>query len=50
MRALQHSRSYLRTRPISARHLRVFDAVARHLSFSAAAQQALSSIEIQAII
>jgi len=36
---MQPSPSHLRTRPISARHLRVFEAVARHLNFSAAADE-----------
>lgn len=34
-----HSQIHLRTRPISARYLRSFEAVARHLNFSAAASE-----------
>src|SRR6478752_5281416 len=36
---MQHSQTHLRTRPISAGHLRAFEAVARHLSFRAAADE-----------
>jgi len=36
---LQHSQTHLRTRPISAGHLRAFEAVARHLNFRAAAEE-----------
>ena len=38
-RAMQHSQTHLRTRPISAGHLRAFEAVARHLNFRAAAEE-----------
>lgn len=34
-----HSQTHLRTRPISAGHLRAFEAVARHLNFRAAAEE-----------
>ena len=34
-----HSQTNLRTRPISAGHLRAFEAVARHLNFRAAAEE-----------
>ena len=37
--ALQHSENHLRTRPISAGHLRAFEAVARHLNFRAASEE-----------
>jgi LysR family glycine cleavage system transcriptional activator len=37
--AMQHSQTHLRTRPISAGHLRAFEAVARHLNFRAAAEE-----------
>ena len=36
---MQHSRTHLRTRPISAGHLRAFEAVARHLNFRAASEE-----------
>lgn len=36
---MQHSPTHLRTRPISAGHLRAFEAVARHLNFRAAAEE-----------
>ncbi|RYZ12677.1 MAG: LysR family transcriptional regulator [Comamonadaceae bacterium] len=36
---MQHSQTHLRTRPISAGHLRAFEAVARHLNFRAAAEE-----------
>ena len=36
---MQHSENHLRTRPISAGHLRAFEAVARQLNFRAAAEQ-----------
>jgi LysR family glycine cleavage system transcriptional activator len=36
---MQHSQTHLRTRPISAGHLRAFEAVARHLNFRAAADE-----------
>ena len=36
---LQHSENHLRTRPISAGHLRAFEAVARHLNFRAASEE-----------
>ncbi|MDO9290054.1 MAG: LysR family transcriptional regulator, partial [Hydrogenophaga sp.] len=46
--------SHPRTRPISAGHLRAFDAVARHLNFRAAAEelsltQSAVSRQIQAL-
>jgi len=34
-----HSQTHLRTRPISAGHLRAFEAVARHLNFRAASEE-----------
>jgi LysR family transcriptional regulator, glycine cleavage system transcriptional activator len=37
--APQHSESHLRTRPVSAGHLRAFEAVARHLNFRAASEE-----------
>jgi len=37
--APQHSENHLRTRPISAGHLRAFEAVARHLNFRAASEE-----------
>jgi DNA-binding transcriptional LysR family regulator len=51
---MQHSQTHLRTRPISAGHLRAFEAVARHLSFRAAADemaltQSAVSRQIQAL-
>src|SRR5215213_7255137 len=36
---MQHSETHLRSRPISAGHLRAFEAVARHLNFRAAAEE-----------
>ncbi|MGE0330371.1 MAG: LysR substrate-binding domain-containing protein [Ramlibacter sp.] len=36
---MQHSQTHLRTRPISAGHLRAFEAVARHLNFRAASEE-----------
>ena len=36
---MQHSQTHLRSRPISAGHLRAFEAVARHLNFRAAAEE-----------
>jgi DNA-binding transcriptional LysR family regulator len=53
-RAMQHSQTHLRTRPISAGHLRAFEAVARHLNFRAAADemaltQSAVSRQIQAL-
>ena len=36
---MQHSQTHLRTRPISAGHLRAFLAVARHLNFRVAAEE-----------
>ena len=36
---MQHSQTHLRSRPISAGHLRAFDAVARHLNFRAASEE-----------
>ncbi|HVZ42359.1 MAG TPA: LysR substrate-binding domain-containing protein [Ramlibacter sp.] len=36
---MQHSQTHLRTRPVSAGHLRAFEAVARHLNFRAAADE-----------
>ena len=36
---MQHSEHHLRTRPISAGHLRAFEAVARHLNFRAASEE-----------
>ncbi len=36
---MPHSENHLRTRPISAGHLRAFDAVARHLNFRAASEE-----------
>jgi len=51
---MQHSQTHLRTRPVSAGHLRAFDAVARHLNFRAAAEemaltQSAVSRQIQAL-
>ena len=51
---MQHSQTHLRTRPISAGHLRAFEAVARHLNFRAASEemaltQSAVSRQIQAI-
>ncbi len=51
---MQHSQTHLRTRPISAGHLRAFDAVARHLNFRAASEelaltQSAVSRQIQAL-
>ena len=36
---MQHSENHLRTRPVSAGHLRAFEAVARHLNFRAASEE-----------
>jgi len=36
---VQHSQTHLRSRPISAGHLRAFEAVARHLNFRAASEE-----------
>ncbi|MEJ8854561.1 LysR substrate-binding domain-containing protein [Variovorax robiniae] len=36
---MQYSQTHLRSRPISAGHLRAFEAVARHLNFRAAAEE-----------
>jgi LysR family transcriptional regulator, glycine cleavage system transcriptional activator len=36
---MQHSQTHLRTRPVSAGHLRAFEAVARHLNFRAASEE-----------
>jgi len=52
--AVQHSQTHLRSRPISAGHLRAFEAVARHLNFRAAAEemaltQSAVSRQIQAL-
>src|SRR3954452_483015 len=38
-KTMQHSQTHLRTRPISAGHLRAFEAVARHLNFRAASEE-----------
>jgi LysR family glycine cleavage system transcriptional activator len=51
---MQHSQTHLRTRPVSAGHLRAFEAVARHLSFRVAADemaltQSAVSRQIQAL-
>lgn len=51
---MQHSQTHLRTRPVSAGHLRAFEAVARHLNFRAAAEemaltQSAVSRQIQAL-
>ncbi|MDP2449295.1 MAG: LysR substrate-binding domain-containing protein [Polaromonas sp.] len=51
---MQHSKTHLRTRPISAGQLRAFDAVARHLNFRAASEelaltQSAVSRQIQAL-
>lgn len=51
---MQYSQTHLRTRPISAGHLRAFEAVARHLNFRAAAEemaltQSAVSRQIQAL-
>lgn len=51
---MQHSQTHLRTRPISAGHLRAFEAVARHLNFRAASEemaltQSAVSRQIQAL-
>jgi LysR family glycine cleavage system transcriptional activator len=51
---MQHSQTHLRTRPISAGHLRAFEAVARHLNFRAvfeemALTQSAVSRQIQAL-
>ena len=39
MRFMQHSQTHLRSRPISAGHLRAFEAVSRHLNFRAASEE-----------
>ena len=49
-----HSENHLRTRPLSAGHLRAFEAVARHLNFRAASEelsltQSAVSRQIQAL-
>ncbi|SFM78250.1 LysR substrate-binding domain-containing protein [Variovorax sp. OV329] len=36
---MQHSQTHLRSRPVSAGHLRAFEAVARHLNFRAASEE-----------
>jgi DNA-binding transcriptional LysR family regulator len=36
---MQHSQTHLRSRPISAGHLRAFEAVSRHLNFRAASEE-----------
>ncbi len=36
---MQHSQTHLRSRPVSAGHLRAFTAVARHLNFRAASEE-----------
>lgn len=51
---MQHSKTHLRTRPISAGQLRAFEAVARHLNFRAASEelaltQSAVSRQIQAL-
>jgi LysR family transcriptional regulator, glycine cleavage system transcriptional activator len=51
---MQHAQTHLRTRPVSAGHLRAFEAVARHLNFRAAAEemaltQSAVSRQIQAL-
>jgi DNA-binding transcriptional LysR family regulator len=51
---MQHSQTHLRSRPLSAGHLRAFEAVARHLNFRAAAEelaltQSAVSRQIQAL-
>lgn len=51
---MQHSQTHLRTRPISAGHLRAFEAVSRHLNFRAASEemaltQSAVSRQIQAL-
>jgi LysR family transcriptional regulator, glycine cleavage system transcriptional activator len=51
---MQHSQTHLRSRPVSAGHLRAFEAVARHLNFRAAAEemaltQSAVSRQIQAL-
>ncbi len=51
---MQHSQTHLRSRPISAGHLRAFEAVARHLNFRAASEemaltQSAVSRQIQAL-
>lgn len=51
---MQYAQTHLRTRPISAGHLRAFEAVARHLNFRAAAEemaltQSAVSRQIQAL-
>ena len=51
---MQHSQTHLRSRPLSAGHLRAFEAVARHLNFRLAAEemaltQSAVSRQIQAL-
>ena len=51
---MQHSQTHLRSRPISAGHLRAFEAVSRHLNFRAASEemaltQSAVSRQIQAL-
>ena len=51
---MQHSQTHFRTRPLSAGHLRAFDAVARNLNFRLAAEemaltQSAVSRQIQAL-
>jgi DNA-binding transcriptional LysR family regulator len=51
---MQYAQTHLRTRPISAGHLRAFEAVSRHLNFRAAAEemaltQSAVSRQIQAL-
>ena len=51
---MQHSQTHLRSRPVSAGHLRAFEAVARHLNFRAASEelaltQSAVSRQIQAL-
>ncbi|HSV51861.1 MAG TPA: LysR substrate-binding domain-containing protein [Burkholderiaceae bacterium] len=51
---MKHSQTHLRSRPISAGHLRAFEAVARHLNFRAASEelaltQSAVSRQIQAL-
>jgi DNA-binding transcriptional LysR family regulator len=51
---MMHSQTHLRSRPISAGHLRAFEAVARHLNFRAASEemaltQSAVSRQIQAL-
>jgi LysR family transcriptional regulator, glycine cleavage system transcriptional activator len=51
---MQHSQTHLRSRPISAGHMRAFEAVSRHLNFRAASEelaltQSAVSRQIQAL-